>query len=36
LRREYLPDLASGLLKLMLQINDKPIFGFGKGSHVLD
>jgi hypothetical protein len=32
LRREYLPDLASGRLKLMLQINDKPTFGFGKGS----
>ncbi len=36
LRREYLPDLANGRLKLVLQINGKPSSEFGKVPHVFD
>lgn len=36
LRREFLPDLSSGRLKLVLQINGTPTAEFGKVPHVFD
>jgi tripartite-type tricarboxylate transporter receptor subunit TctC len=36
LRREFLPELASGRLKLVLQINGEPTAEFGKVPHVFD
>ena len=36
LRREFLSDLASGRLKLVLQINGEPTAEFGKVPHVFD